>query len=75
MFAGNVAPPGSEEFHVCAQQIIRLAAHTDCAQQQLESKDNQRLHSTTELHRAKTEQLPGLWKAKHTHTDVYFDVF
>lgn len=27
-FAGDAGPPGSEEFHVCAEQIIRLAAHT-----------------------------------------------
>lgn len=54
---------------VCAQQqIITLAAHTDWALQQLESKDNERLHSTTELHQAKTQSSSLVYAEQNTHT-------
>lgn len=68
-FAGTVGPPGSDEFNVCAQQqIITLAAHTDWARQQLESKDNEQLHSTTELHQAKTQSSSLVYAKQNTHT-------
>lgn len=68
-FAGTVGPPGSDEFNVCAQQqIITLAAHTDWARQQLESKDNEQLHSTTELHQAKIQSSSLVYAKQNTHT-------
>lgn len=61
--------PGSEEFNVCAQQQnIRLAAHTDWAQQQLESKDSKWLHSTKELHQAITQSSSLGYAKQNTHT-------
>lgn len=67
-FAGDVGPPGSEEFHVCAEQIIRLAAHTHWAQQQIESKENEELHSTKELHQAKTQSSSQVYAKHNMHT-------
>lgn len=75
-FAGTVGPPGSDEFNVCAQQqIITLAAHRLGPAAVRE----QRQWATPLYNRTapskNTEQLPGLCKAKHTHTEVYFGVF
>lgn len=66
-FAGDVGPPGCEESHVCAEQIIRLTAHTHWAQQQTESKDKG-LHSTKELHQAKTRSSSQVYAKHNMHT-------
>lgn len=71
-FAGNVGPPGGEEFNMCAQQeSIRLAAHTDWAQQHLESKDRD---STAQQNCTKQKHSAPPWfmqSKTHTHRSLF----